>query len=1019
MKTDSTTRRIKANPARWQRLKVILADALEQTSFEERTAMLRRSCADDQTLLREAERLLAHDTTAFEEFAEFAATRLRHDERDRIGERIGAYAIVRELGRGGMGTVYLAERADGQFEKRVAIKVLKRGTDTDEVLRRFRVERQILANFEHPNITRLLDAGTTTDGLPYFVMEFIEGTPITRFAQRENLDVQNRLKLFLKVCSAVALAHQNQIIHRDIKPTNVLVRRDGEPKLLDFGIAKLLSADSDDGITTVVAERRLTPTYAAPEQCAGQVATVATDVYSLGALLYELLTARPPCSSSNSNLSQRGSPATAGIVGHALRLLHHKPKLQLPSQVVTDPKRKSQLQGELDQIVGRAMRQDPAQRYSSVADFSEDIERYLNGARLRQAPARQAVAGTGHYSAAVSDGEIGRRNVEAGTSSRSRWYIAAMGLGAIVLAVALFFPLRTKVSGLKTVQTATSPADANSANAAIVHSIAVLPFENLSTEKENAFFADGIQEDILTSLSKIGDLKVISRTSVMAYRGKASNVREIGKALGVSSILEGGVRRVGNRVRVNVQLINAESDEQIWAEDYDRDLTDVFAIQTDLAQKIASELHAKLSPAEKARIERRPTESGEAYLAFVQAHNLQSAYEDLSKLKQSEQLYERATELDPKFALAVARHSQLQSFILHNFERTPERHEKARALAQRALELQADLPEAHLALGYYYYYGDNNYEGALEEFEIAQRGLPNESEAYISIGAIQRRQGKWAESTANLEKAAGLNPRDTWPLQNLTFNYQMLRNFDEANKIIDRALKVEPNGFGLWEIKAMLAIAEKGDLSMAEKILAKLNSPPASSEQRIEIARARTNVLRLLREYTGLLQEADGLADDLPLFGTVPTGLGGKYYVIGIARKSLNDELGARTALLKAKSIAEAHLKQSPDDVDAHVQLAKALAWLGEKDAALHYAQRATELLPENKDAFVGPEITAAVAEVYCILGDNGRAIEMLDGLLSRPSWVTVQLLKVDPSWDPLRNDPRFQALLNKYNGKT
>src|ERR671919_549585 len=301
-------------------------------------------------------------------------------------------------------------------------------------------------------------------------------------------------------------------------------------------------------------------------------------------------------------------------------------------------------------------------------------------------------------------------------------------------------------------------------------SIAVLPFQNLSDEKENAYFADGIQDDVLTNLSKIGDLKVISRTSVMPYRGKASNVREIGKALGVATILEGSVRRIGNRVRVNVQLIDTETDEHIWAEDYDRDLTDVFAIQTDLAQKIAAELRAKLSPTEKAQMERRPTENGEAYLAFVQAHNLQAAYEDFEKLKQSEQLYERAIKLDPNFALALARYSQLESWIFHTFDPTRARREKARTLAERALQLQPDLPEAHLALGFSYYYGDNNYDAALREFEIAQRGLPNESEAYLAIGAIQRRQAKWKESTASLEKAASLNPKDPWPIQNLTFN---------------------------------------------------------------------------------------------------------------------------------------------------------------------------------------------------------------------------------------------------------
>ena len=336
---------IRLGPARWQRLKHILADALEQTSVEERTAVLRRSCADDTTLLREAEKLLAHDTRVFEEFAEFAATRLRHDERDRIGERIGAYAIIKELGRGGMGAVYLAERADGQFEKCVAIKVLKRGTDTDEVLRRFRIERQILAKLEHPNITRLLDAGITNDGLPYFVMEFVEGTPITNFVQRENVDLRGRLELFLKVCSAVDLAHRNQIIHRDIKPRNVLVKHGSEPKLLDFGIAKLLGSGTDDGDITVAAESRLTPVYAAPEQVTGGSATVATDVYSLGGLLYELLTDRPP--------SRR--------------------------QAATDVRTKHEMHGELDRIVERAMQKDPEWRYPSAAHLGSDIEKYLSG----------------------------------------------------------------------------------------------------------------------------------------------------------------------------------------------------------------------------------------------------------------------------------------------------------------------------------------------------------------------------------------------------------------------------------------------------------------------------------------------------------------------------------------------------------------------------------------------------------------------------------------------------------------
>src|ERR1700736_6168496 len=548
-------------------------------------------------------------------------------------------------------------------------------------------------------------------------------------------------------------------------------------------------------------------------------------------------------------------------------------------------------------------------------------------------------------------------------------------------------------------------------------SIAVLPFENLSDEKENAYFADGIQDDILTNLSKIGDLKVISRTSVMSYRTKPATVREIAKALGVSSVLEGSVRREGNRVRVSVQLINANNDEHLWANNYDRDLTDVFAIQTDLAREIAGALQAKLSPTEKAQMERKPTENGEAYLAFLQGHTLFfQSIEDLEKLKQAEQLYERAIQLDPKFALAFARYSQLESWLVHSFERTTERRQKARALGQRALQLQPDLPEAHLAMGFSLYYGDNDFDGALKEFEIAQRGLPNEAEGYLAIGSIQRRMGKWSESTASLEKAASLDPKDGWMLQNLALNSHNLRDYDAANKTIDRGLQVNPKGIGLWEVKTKLAIAEKGDLSVSEKAFEAAKSMELNTEEKLWLCGARADVFLLERKYQDGLSAAESLSDDL--LAAIPAALSSKYYLIGFARKALHDEAGARAALLKAKGLLEGQLRKSPDSPEMHIQLAKVLAFLGEKDAALTEARRATEILPESKDAFGGPEITEGVAEVCAIVGENARAIELLDGLLSRPSPVTVPLLKLSPIWDPLRKDPRFQALIDKYGAK-
>lgn len=584
-------------------------------------------------------------------------------------------------------------------------------------------------------------------------------------------------------------------------------------------------------------------------------------------------------------------------------------------------------------------------------------------------------------------------------SHRRRNVVMLVATGIVISAAAGFF-LLPRASARK-----------------IDKSIAVLPFENLSDEKENAYFADGIQDDILTSLSKIGDLKVISRTSVMPYRGHTSNVREIGKALGVSSILEGSVRRAGNRVRVNVQLIDATTDEHLWANDYDRDLTDVFAIQTDLAQKISEALQAKLSPTEKARIANKPTQNNEAYLAFVEAHDLQSSsYEDLAKLKQGEGLYERAITLDPNFALAFARYSQLESWIVHSMDRTSGRREKARELAVRAAQLQPQLPEAHLALGFVYYYIDNNFSAAASEFEIAQRGLPNESEGYLALGAIQRRQGKWTESNASLEKAVALNPKDTWSMQNLAINYEMQRNWDAANKILDRALLIAPHAFGLIEIKCKVAIDERGDFSPAQKFLNDVDTSQLSPEIQGQIAAGRAQMFILQRQFGKAVDIAEKLPD--AMLTTYPGALCGKYTTAGVAKKGVGDEAGARALFEKAKRFAENDIKLTPDDGGAHARLAEALAWLGQKETALAEIKRAQELLPETKDAFEGPQISQTMAEIYAIFGDAGGAISVLDGLLQRPSTVTVAVLKINPVWDPIRKDPRFQALLDKYGAK-
>jgi TolB-like protein/Flp pilus assembly protein TadD len=606
-------------------------------------------------------------------------------------------------------------------------------------------------------------------------------------------------------------------------------------------------------------------------------------------------------------------------------------------------------------------------------------------------------------------------NMPASVSHRRRNVVMLVVTGVIISAAAGFF-LLPGVSARK-----------------IDKSIAVLPFENLSDDKENAYFADGIQDDILTNLSKIGDLKVISRTSVMPYRGKTQNLREIGKTLGVSNILEGSVRRSGNKVRVNVQLIDASTDQHVWAEDYDGDLSDVFKIQTDLATKIASALQAKLSPTEKEQMTHKPTENSDAYLAFVQAHNLNGSFEDYSRLQQAEQLYERAITLDPKFALALARYSQLESWIYHSSDPTPARKQKAFDLAERALKLEPNLPEAHLARGFAYYYGDRNYEAALNELAVAQRGLPNESEAYLAIGAIQRRQGKWEESTANLKKASELDPTSSWPLQNLAFNYQMLRDYAAAQHTVDKALELSPRSFELLGLKIEFAIEQRGDFSVYEQALANLEAGASSSpgaparpsaadlaaESGFNVSYmgvARLGVLMLQRRF----QEAIAVGEkiDENVAALKPALLCQKYGFLGLARRYSGDEAGARRELLKAKEFAQKTLAEAPDDAARHMQLAQTMALLGEKDAAVAEALRGQQLLPESVDAFEGPQITGQLAEIYSLCGDAKRAIDILDGLFQRPSTITTHLLKLQLQWDPIRKDPRFQALIDKYSAK-
>jgi TolB-like protein/Tfp pilus assembly protein PilF len=583
------------------------------------------------------------------------------------------------------------------------------------------------------------------------------------------------------------------------------------------------------------------------------------------------------------------------------------------------------------------------------------------------------------------------------TPRRRRNVIALLAVGVIVSAAAGFF-LLPRASARK-----------------LDKSIAVLPFENFSDDKENAYFADGIQDDLLTTLSKISDLKVISRTSVMQYRGRANNVREIGKALGVSAVLEGSVRRAGNRVRVNVQLIDATNDEHLWADEYDRELTDVFAIQSDLADKIATALRAKLSPAEKAQIERKPTENAEAYLAFIQAHGYVTKPDRLPvDLLTAEGLYQRAVQLDPNFALAHANLSRLESTIYHFSDPTPARLEKARAAFKTATGLQPDLPETHVALGYVYYYGDRDYERALAEFEIAQRGLPNDSATYLAIAAIQRRQSKWADSTAGFEKAASLDPKDGFIWENLAINYLAMRNYPAAEKTLDRGLAVAPESMNLHAMRAELQINWKGDIGAVEKALAKM---PPGFDPGGTVTCARYGIYILTHRYEEalhLMQQSPQQSFHMEIPVDQPRAL-----LIGQVLRLLHKDAEARAAYEEARVVLEASVREVPDDAMRHALLGQIYAALGRKEDAIREGKRAMEILPESKDALEGPMATIGLAQIYAVVGDRDNALSLLEHLLEIPSSLSVHMLQLDPIWDSLRNDPRFIELLRKHGGST
>ncbi len=544
--------------------------------------------------------------------------------------------------------------------------------------------------------------------------------------------------------------------------------------------------------------------------------------------------------------------------------------------------------------------------------------------------------------------------------------------------------------------------------APIDKSIAVLPFENFSEDKDNEHFADGVHDDVLTSLARIEDLKVISRTSVMQYRAKTHNIRAIAQELGVSAIVEGSLRRSGNRIRLVVQLIDAVRDRHIWAQEYDRDLTDVFSLQSALAQEIAAQLKAKLSPEEATRIKQRPTTNTQAYELYSQAHAMYSRPDEtLEVLQRVEQLYEKASQLDPSFTLAFARLSHIESWIYYLYDPTPERLAKATAAANEAMRQRPDLPESHLATGYVAYYGQRDYAKALADFEIARAGLPNDPGVLMAIASIERRQGKWKEAVTNFEKAMSLSPGDPIVIENLALTYEAVRDFAAAAKTFDRAIALVPNSFEAKSLRAGIDIEWKGNLSPMRNLLASL---PADFESFGMVALARFNLNFFERNF----DEALAVLWRSPLenlHGQTSTPLPKSFLAAQVYRLIPNPQK-AHAEYEHALEIAQRALEESPQDAARHALLGLIYAGLGRKEEALQAGNRALELLPESKDAMDSPILVTSMARIHVMTGDAEKAIDLLQHLVQIPAGLTVHEIRLDPTWDVLRDNLRFQALI-------
>jgi serine/threonine protein kinase/tetratricopeptide (TPR) repeat protein len=867
------------------------------------------------------------------------------------GKQLGPYKILSLLGKGGMGEVYRA--TDTRLGRDLAIKVLPEHlADDPDSLRRFEREAKSVAALSHPNILTIYDVGSE-QGVSYAVMELLDGETLRSTLAGRPIAWRKATEIGTAVAEGLAAAHSKGVIHRDLKPENIFVTSDGRIKILDFGLARYKPQLSQQELTEAATESQLTE--------AGVV---------MGTVPY-----MSPEQVRGESVDARSDIFSFGCVLYEMitgrRSFPGKTAADTISAILKEEPAEmpESIPAELSRIIAHCLEKNPEKRLHSAHDLAFAL-REIAPTSARFGPARKL--------------------------SRLKSAVAAAVI-ALAAIVALVVGFRKESSR----QTA----------APKIQSLAVLPLKNLSGDPKQEYFSDGMTEELIMTLARIGSLRVISRTSVMEYKETKKKIPEIAKELNVDAVVEGSVLQAGDRVRVTAQLINASTDQHIWAQSYERDLSDVLALQSEVASSIAQEIKIQLTPQEGAQLADTPRVNPEAYQAYLRGREHAHSSFTLEDSQLAVEMLQRAVRLDPSYAAAYAELVRAHSVMYHmGYDRTEERITMAKEALDRALRLKPDSAEAHIASGWFYYYAKKDYDLALKEFARAKEQVPNNPDPVTGIAAISRRKGNFEEAVKGWTHALTLSPRDAQPWAELGLTYMGMRSYSDAEKCLDRAISLAPDKTSTYANKALNLLLWKGDTREAREILHDLPNQGAWDRVWIEIYE---------RNYAGALEELraapldtfKGWPADNAQF-TPKSALAGIIYLFS-GRREL-----ARSSFEEARTVLEKELKERPDDQRVHSCLGVVLAGLGLKTEAIHEGKHAVEMYPVSKDAYAAPFLVVNLAFIYALTGEEEAAIQQLEYLLSIPTHlVSVPLLRIDPRWDPLRKDPRFQHLLQKYGG--